>query len=164
MLAVSGTGQGAMMRAIAFTAAAAGLLALCGCGLPGASGGAAADAPAKAVANDTAQNGLAAAPALGGKDVPGTVQALSASGAPPAGSAFLIGGWTDDGDCDNAGEFDADGRFSTAAGEQGLWILDGDRLTMTFNGETRMLRIVPIDRDTMNVVNPDGSLGRSTRC
>ena len=35
---------------------------------------------------------------------------------------------------------------------------------MTGPAGTNTLRIVPIDQNTMNVVNADGSLGRSTRC
>ena len=78
---------------------------------------------------------------------------------------FLIGVWTDDGDCDSSTliEFRADGAFRLTDGNTGRWKLDGDRLTMS--GETTAtVRIVPIDRDTITVVNEDGSLGHSTRC
>ena len=51
----------------------------------------------------------------------------------------------------------------TANGGTGLWNLAGDRLTMT-GRSTATLQIVPIDQNTMTVVNADGSLGRSTRC
>jgi hypothetical protein len=30
--------------------------------------------------------------------------------------------------------------------------------------QTLTIRIVPIDQNTMTVINADGSLGRSTRC
>ena len=76
---------------------------------------------------------------------------------------FLIGRWTDNGDCSVAVTFAGDGRFITHDGRAGLWHLEGDRLTMT-GQSTLVLRIVPIDRDTINVINPDGTLGRSTRC
>ena len=76
---------------------------------------------------------------------------------------FLIGRWTDNNDCSVAVTFAGDGRFVTHDGRAGLWHLEGDRLTMTGQA-TLVLRIVPIDRDTINVINPDGSLGRSTRC
>jgi hypothetical protein len=93
--------------------------------------------------------------------------------APPAAAEvrldrqFLIGRWTDDGDCgpdsETAIDFTPDGRFLAANSSIGLWRLEGDALTMT--GErTITIRIVPVDHDTITVINPDGSLGRSTRC
>ena len=60
-------------------------------------------------------------------------------------------------------EFLGDGRFVAANGAEGLWHLSGDRLTL--QGErTVTMQLDPIDHNVMNVVNSDGSLGRSTRC
>lgn len=83
--------------------------------------------------------------------------------APALDRAYVIGRWTDDQDCSNAVDFVEDGRFVASNGNEGLWLLVGDRLTMR-GGSSLTLRIVPVDRDTMTVVNPDGALGRSTRC
>ena len=77
--------------------------------------------------------------------------------------AYLIGAWTDDGDCGHAVRFISDGRFVGADGAGGSWTLRGDRLTMS-GTKVVAVRIVPIDRDTIRVVSPDGSLGSSTRC
>lgn len=77
-------------------------------------------------------------------------------------SEFLIGVWTDDGDCTNVIEFLADGTFRTAGGT-GLWILTGDKLT--FQGTHAMsARLQAPDEDTLILIHPDGSTGRSTRC
>ena len=76
---------------------------------------------------------------------------------------FLLGRWTDDSDCTNAIELRQDGTFTTATGAQGLWNLDDDRLTMS-GRNTLTIRIVVIDQNRITVINPDGSLGRSTRC
>jgi hypothetical protein len=76
---------------------------------------------------------------------------------------LLIGLWTDDGDCSEAIEFSDDGHFTNADGTGGDWQLDGDELTMSGTSSTT-IRIVPVDRNTLTIVNADGSLGRSTRC
>ena len=76
----------------------------------------------------------------------------------------MIGLWTDDDDCSDVIEFTHDGRFVTDGGNAGgLWHLEGNRLTMTGRA-TATIRIVPVDENTITVINVDGSLGRSTRC
>ena len=79
--------------------------------------------------------------------------------------AYMLGRWTDDeDDCDKAADFFADGRFVPASGPEGLWSLNGDRLSIVANGNTFTVQLVPIDQNRMTVVNADGSLGQSTRC
>ncbi|MEA3045203.1 MAG: hypothetical protein QOH47_3041 [Sphingomonadales bacterium] len=152
------------MKGIAILAAAA-LVTLAGCDrLRG--GGAAANnsigAPANAAAGNQAAEGAGGKPAEGGAAVP-----AASAGPGQLDRDFLVGRWTDDGDCsaggDTAIEFTRDGRFIAANGGTGLWNLDGDELTMS-GSQTATIRLVVIDRDTMTVVNSDGSLGRSTRC
>lgn len=75
---------------------------------------------------------------------------------------FMLGRWTDNGDCATALLFTPDGGFVTANGGTGLWQLEGDRLTMTGH-DTLTIRVTPIDQNTITVINADGSLGRSTR-
>lgn len=82
----------------------------------------------------------------------------------PVDRNFLIGSWSDQGDCAIAVAFVADGTFATAEGDGGVWNLDGDALTLTGAGGTRTVTIIPIDRDTMEVVGADGAHDRSTRC
>ncbi|HEV2817807.1 MAG TPA: hypothetical protein VGW40_11390 [Allosphingosinicella sp.] len=154
------------MRATATLAAAAALAALAGCNQLGAGGGNANNGSANAAAdNVSAGGGNAAAPAAdaGGKLNEGGGATPAAASGIVLDRAFLVGRWTDVEDCGNAIEFTQDGRFIAANGGTGLWNLEGDELTMS-GADTATIRIVPIDRDTITVVNPDRSLGRSTRC
>jgi len=156
------------MRAMATLAVAAGLAALAGCGIGGggtSNNGAANVAGANASAGDKAPGaGNVAAPAAdaGKLNEGGGATPAAATGA-VLDRAFVVGRWTDNEDCDNAIEFTRDGRFIAANGGAGLWNLDGDELTMS-GSETATIRIVPIDPNTITVINADGSLGRSTRC
>ena len=106
-----------------------------------------------------------AAPVGGGNQVSNSQPATGASAAatPTLDRAFLIGRWTDNGDCSNATEFSENNQFRTSSGLGGLWTLEGDQLTLT--GSQRLtMQIVIVDQSTINVVNPNGSTGRSTRC
>ena len=163
------------MKAIAMAAVA--LVALAGCDRIGTGG--------KAQGNDAANAGNGNAPATGGKprsrggDVQAAADAGPGLGQEPAGAiqasagtgsggavvdrAYLLGRWTDTGDCDNAVDFNPDGRFVGFDGTVGQWALAGDRLTVT-RDRTLTLQLVPIDQNRMSVVNPDGSLGESSRC
>ena len=145
----------------ALATAAAALLALAGCNQ---SGGAANNSASNASSNasgDKDGDGNSAE-ATGGKDTAGATPA--SGGTPTLDRTFLVGRWTDRGDCSDVIEFTQDGRFITDGGNAGgLWNLEGDRLTMTGRA-TATIRITPIDQNTMTVINVDGSLGRSTRC
>lgn len=95
----------------------------------------------------------------------------SAQTAPRSGAAttaidrnYLIGSWSDAGDCTVAVAFVADGTFASADGDAGLWSLSGDALTLTGAAGSRTVTIIPIDRDTMEVVGENGAHDRSTRC
>lgn len=171
------------MKAIATLAAAAASIMLAGCDRLGPADGSASGEKARAGTprerathagkageggGGSSNGGLAAAtgePGLGGRPVPGTVQATSTLAVPAVDRAFLIGRWTDSGDCREAGAFAADGQYTNAAGVAAAWALEGDRLVVTFAGaEPRALRVAALDQNTLTVTNPDGSLGRSTRC
>jgi hypothetical protein len=77
---------------------------------------------------------------------------------------FLIGTWSDTGDCSTTVAFTADGGYATADGAEGQWSLSGDTLTLSGEAGATRLTIVPIDRNTMEVIGEDGSHDRSTRC
>ena len=77
---------------------------------------------------------------------------------------FLIGTWSDTGDCTTTVAFTADGGYATADGAEGQWSLSGDTLTLSGEAGATRLTIVPIDRNTMEVIGEDGSHDRSTRC
>ena len=152
------------MRAMASLTLAAALMALTACDRLGFGGGNVSNASANASGDKGPDgNNQVAAASDGSKDPASTATPASSTGAPALDRAYIVGRWTDNDDCGVAAEFAADGRFFANNGAQGLWNLQGDRLTMT-GSTTLTLQIVPIDQDTMNVVNPDGSLGRSTRC
>ena len=181
MFPLSGQWGKTGMKAIATLAAAAVTIMLAGCDRLAPAGGRASNDRAEARAPrdrgapaakagtraDGGANGggvMPAQPGLGGRPVPGTVQAASTL-APAVDRAFLIGRWTNSGDCREAGAFAADGQYTNAAGVAARWALDGDRLEMVFAGAApRTLRVAALDQNTLTVTNPDGSLGRSTRC
>jgi hypothetical protein len=77
---------------------------------------------------------------------------------------FLIGAWSDTGDCSTTVAFTADGGYATADGAEGQWSLAGDTLTLSGEAGATRLTIIPIDRNTMEVIGEDGSHDRSTRC
>ncbi len=168
------------MKAIATMAAAAALLGLAACGQLAPSGSTASNDKAKGAPADKARAtgrtaGLAgtttgnaigaSAEQRGLAGNPNVIPASSNLALPAVDRAFLIGRWTDSRDCEEAGEFAADGRYTNAAGVGASWTLEGDRLTVTFAGAApRTLRVSALDQNTLNVVNPDESVGRSTRC
>ena len=77
---------------------------------------------------------------------------------------FLIGSWSDTGDCSTTVAFTADGGYATADGAEGQWSLAGDTLTLSGEAGATRLTIIPIDHNTMEVIGEDGSHDRSTRC
>jgi len=77
---------------------------------------------------------------------------------------FLIGSWSDAGDCSTSVAFAPDGAYATADGAEGQWELTGDTLTLSGEGGATRLTIIPIDHNTMEVIGEDGSHDRSTRC
>lgn len=77
---------------------------------------------------------------------------------------FLIGSWSDTGDCSTTVAFTADGGYATADGAEGQWSLAGDTLTLSGETGATRLTIIPIDRNTMEMIGEDGSHDRSTRC
>jgi len=102
-----------------------------------------------------------------GQGLAGNPNAIPASSTliPTVDRAYLIGRWTDGRDCHESGQFSADGRYTNTAGQNAAWTLEGDKLTLTFDGATpRTLTVSAADQNTLNVVNPDGSTGRSMRC
>ena len=149
------------MKPIAIVMTAAALVALGGCNRSG--GTANASVNTAGASNAAAANSAAAKPG----DSAGT-QSAAAGSTPAAGAnqvdrAYLVGRWTDDGNCANAMELAQDGRFTTKDGGGGLWNLEGDEVTLS-GGRTLSVRVAAIDHNTITIIHPDGSLGRSTRC
>ena len=88
----------------------------------------------------------------------------AAPAAPVLDHAYLVGRWTDDGDCNTAYELTADGRVIAADGGAGMWSLAGDELTFSGSNGSVAVRIAPIDQNSMSAIGGDGQSGASTRC
>jgi hypothetical protein len=84
---------------------------------------------------------------------------------PPLTPAFLVGRWTDTGDCARYVIFRSDGTFRSHAGGEGTWRLVRDRLTLTARGgRPSTLGATALSQSRIAIVNPDGSRGVSERC
>lgn len=94
---------------------------------------------------------------------PADAQRRAAARPPIADYAFLIGIWTDSNDCNANIELASDGMFHTSGNRHGYWVVDGNRMTMT-GSSTMTVQVSATDRNHIRVVNPDGSVGISTRC
>lgn len=88
---------------------------------------------------------------------------LAAVQGPAVTRDFLIGRWTDNGNCAEAVDFFADGRFRTTAGAEGRWTLEGSRLSFIGNS-TVTATVHATSRNAITLTHPDGSVGSSTRC
>lgn len=77
--------------------------------------------------------------------------------------AFLIGRWTDDGNCANTVEFLDDGQFVTSDGARGRWSLSNGRITFAGN-QTVSARIHATGPTRIILTHDDGTIGESTRC
>ena len=164
------------MKLVTTLAATAALVSLSACNQAPSSGQSASAEKAKSRPTQSAGPNAIQASATGlpahsagpnGQGLAGNPNAIPASSTltPAVDRAFLIGRWTDGRDCHESGEFSADGRYTNTAGQNAAWALAGDQLTLTFDGASpRTLRVSAADQNTLNVVNPDGSTGRSTRC
>lgn len=76
--------------------------------------------------------------------------------------AYLLGRWTDTGDCSVVIDFLADGRFITPGGT-GRWTFDGDRLSFIGN-TTIVARARGVGENRILLIHNDGSVGQSVRC
>lgn len=157
-----------MNTILKLTAAAAALAGLSACDQLGFGGR--TDSGNNVSANASAGNMSAPTNASAGTDdgkdpaaSPGNVSTAS-TGTAQLSREFLIGRWTDTGDCNTTITFSDDGSFTVPGGGTGLWALDGDRLTFTGQAGTRSARVQTPNADTIVLLNEDGSLGRSTRC
>jgi hypothetical protein len=163
------------MKFVTIMAATAALAGLTACGQPSSDQSASAEKVRTTPAQKAEPNALrvsstglpASNAGPNGQGLANNPNAIPATSTltPTVDRAFLIGRWTDARDCHAAGQFTADGRYTNTAGQVAAWTLAGDQLTLTFEGAApRTLRVSAADQNTLNVVNPDGSNGQSTRC
>ena len=141
-------------------------LALAGAALAGCNRGATNEATN--AANAAAGNEAAAPANAADAAKPDAAPAANTSADAGGGSgttldqAFLVGRWTDDGDCSAVTEFRADGTFLFPWGDTGQWSLAGDQLTLTGNTSPFTVRV--IDHNTIERSAGSGSPHRATRC
>lgn len=118
------------------------------------------------------KGGIAVAAALaalsgisGGAWVPAAAaQQAAQQRAPRVTPAFLLGRWTDNGNCAAEWvEFYPRARFATNGGGQGTWTLRRGQLTF-IGQQTVSAQVRATDRNTLSLTHPDATVGRSTRC
>lgn len=85
------------------------------------------------------------------------------AGAIPLTREFLVGRWGDNGDCNAAVVFNADGTYQIG-GAPGRWTLAGDIITMSGAAGSFPLRAQVLNQNQILIGNPDGSVGISQRC
>lgn len=95
---------------------------------------------------------------------PGPDPAAQTAPLPVIDRAFLVGRWGDNGDCTKDVVLNADGSFHSYTGGEGEWSLNGVTMRMAGKTSTQDLQLQWIDQNTIQVTNPDGSVGRSQRC
>ncbi len=78
--------------------------------------------------------------------------------------SWFVGRWTDTGDCADAGEFAANGTYRLANGTRGMWNVADGRLVIQHAEGRSAVQVRRADDSTIEIVNEDGSTGRSTRC
>lgn len=131
------------------------LLALTACGAPTAPDASAP--PANVSASE--------APASKPDAEPPTSDASASPQAPAHVTAQMLHGrWGDSGDCSKDIVFNPDGGFRSYTGGFGRWSLSGDTLTLSGIGGTFALNVRPLDANTIEINNPDGSVITSNRC
>jgi hypothetical protein len=139
-------------------------LAMAAAALSACNGGAsneAANAANAAAGNEAAAPANEAADAKPADAAPANA-AADAGGSATLDRAYLVGRWTDDGDCTAVTEFRADGTFLYPWGDTGQWTLAGDQLTLAGNSSPFTIRV--IDRNTLERTSAGGTPHRSTRC
>lgn len=149
------------MRNRAMLAGAA-LLALAGCdSLGGAGGNNSADANVAITVENSAS---AAAPANAAEAAPPPAGNTVASTGPAPTRDYIVGRWTDTGNCADAIQFQADGTLlgPGGGGQPERWELNGNQLAMVGNPMT--LTVAVVDQDTMDTTNTEGRIRRVTRC
>jgi hypothetical protein len=94
---------------------------------------------------------------------PAPAPAPAPAGPPALDEAYLVGRWSDSGDCNHGFEFTADGHFYGVDGGAGNWTLNGNVLTASGPGGMVSMQIQPIDRNTMTVTM-NGQTSNPIRC
>lgn len=78
--------------------------------------------------------------------------------------AWFAGRWSDTGDCADAGAFVGNGTYHLADGTRGMWSVQDGKLFVQHAGGRTAIRIRKVDERTVEIVNEDGTAGRSIRC
>lgn len=140
--------------------AGAALLALAGCGNNGAGSNNSADANVAITVDNAAGT---AAPANAADAVPPAAGNTASTGPAPTRD-YVVGRWTDTGNCADAIDFQADGTLvgPGGGGQTERWELNGNQLAMV--GNPMPLTVAVVDQNTMDTTNTQGRTRRVTRC
>ena len=147
------------MNGIRNLVVAASLVVLAGCG------GSASDGNGNQEETGNAAQGNVTAPSNETAAAENAQQADNAAAPAQSDSLdrnYLVGRWSETGDCADATEFRADGTFVFPWGDTGTWQLDGDRLTLSTN--TDAMRLTRISQDQVDAVSAGGSIHHHRRC
>lgn len=82
----------------------------------------------------------------------------------PALARFLIGRWTDTGDCNVTIDFYTGGTFKLSHGSTGRWSVADTMLTFEGKAGSASARVQVTDKGAIELHHPNGSVGRSSRC
>jgi len=121
---------------------------------------AASAAPAPSDAGVTRSRSLEGLAGAGGKD-PAAVQTGATGSIAPD---WLVGRWTDNGDCKQVIEILADGSFISSSGGVGTWRVEDEALILSGAGGTFRLRLQSVLPGRIVTVAENGAVGQSTRC
>ena len=77
---------------------------------------------------------------------------------------WFAGRWSDTGNCADAGQFAANGTYLLADGTRGMWNVQDSRLVIQNSSGRNVIQLRRVDDNAVEVVNADGSVGRSIRC
>ena len=78
--------------------------------------------------------------------------------------AWFAGRWTDTGNCTDAGNFAPNGTYLLSDGTRGMWSVQDGKLFVQHANGRGAIRLRRVDDTTVETLNDDGSVGRSTRC
>lgn len=151
------------MRRLTRTGAIAALIGLAACGGDAGTANNHAGNEADAVAEPG--NAVTAGKPEAAPEGNGAGQSARASSSAGEIRALLIGRWAEDGDCAAATDIRGDGTFTSAQAGDGRWELSSlGYLDLTGSRATIELAVQEIDARTMTTINPQGRIGRWTRC
>jgi hypothetical protein len=81
----------------------------------------------------------------------------------PVTAESLAGSWGENGNCNAAADYSADGNY-TSANAAGRWSLNGDQLTLESDAGSSEFSVLMMNPNTIRFTAPDGAVKYRTRC